>query len=83
MSADEPELLRLVNWIRQAEGGPGIPVGNPQSHPKDLALSRDGIHPARLEGFGPAEAATLQHRCAQGVGCEVYIFNGSNAPTVK
>ena len=42
--AGEPELERLVQWIRQAEGGPGIPVGNAFSHPKDLVLSPDGRH---------------------------------------
>lgn len=40
----DPDLARLVEWIRKAEGGPGIPVGNPGSHPKDVALSRDGRH---------------------------------------
>ena len=34
----EPELQQLVDWISQAAGGPGIPVGNEQAHPKDLAL---------------------------------------------
>ncbi len=41
---DDPDLARLVEWIREAEGGPGIPVGNPGSHPKDVALSRNGRH---------------------------------------
>ncbi len=41
---DDPELARLVRWIRDAERGPGIPVGNPGSHPKDLTLSPDGRH---------------------------------------
>lgn len=40
----EPELERLRRWILQGEGGPGIPVGNEGSHPKDLALSADGRH---------------------------------------
>ena len=40
----DPDLARIVEWIRRAEGGPGIPVGNPGSHPKDLVLSRDGRH---------------------------------------
>lgn len=38
----DPELTRIVGWIRSAAIGPGIPVGNDHSHPKDLALSRDG-----------------------------------------
>jgi DNA-binding beta-propeller fold protein YncE len=33
----EPELQQLVDWITQANGGPGIAVGNEQAHPKDLA----------------------------------------------
>ncbi len=40
----EPDLLRVVEWIRKAEGGPGIGVSNPFSHPKDVALSPDGKH---------------------------------------
>ncbi len=40
----EPDLIRLAEWIRKAEGGPGIPVGNPFSHPKDVTLSGDGRH---------------------------------------
>ncbi len=40
----DPELVRLVGWIRDGFGGPGIPVGNEHSHPKDLALSADGRH---------------------------------------
>ncbi len=34
----EPELEQLATWIHQGYGGPGIPVGNEQAHPKDLAL---------------------------------------------
>ncbi|MCP4784847.1 MAG: hypothetical protein GY903_21965 [Fuerstiella sp.] len=41
---DDRDLERLVEWIRTSEGGPGIPVGNPGSHPKDVVLSRDGRH---------------------------------------
>lgn len=41
---DDPELARILSWIRAAEQGPGILVGNPGSHPKDLALSADGRH---------------------------------------
>ncbi len=40
----DPELVRLVGWIRDGFGGPGIPVGNEHSHPKDLTLSADGRH---------------------------------------
>ena len=40
----DADLSRIVEWIRRAEGGPGIPVGNPGSHPKDLVLSPDGKH---------------------------------------
>ena len=35
---DEPELKIIADWIRNGYGGPGIPVGNEQAHPKDLAL---------------------------------------------
>ncbi len=40
----EPETAALEAWIRAGDRGPGIPVGNPGSHPKDLALSADGRH---------------------------------------
>ncbi len=40
----EEDLARVIEWIRAAEGGPGIPVGNEGSHPKDVVLSRDGRH---------------------------------------
>ncbi|MCC7334220.1 MAG: hypothetical protein IT422_03955 [Pirellulaceae bacterium] len=40
----DPDLARLAEWIRRGEGGPGIPVGNSGSHPKDVVLSRDGRH---------------------------------------
>lgn len=40
----DPELDRLVAWIEKGYGGPGIPVGNPGSHPKDVTLSPDGKH---------------------------------------
>lgn len=42
--AADADLARLVEWIRQGEGGPGIPVSNQGSHPKDVVLSRDGKH---------------------------------------
>ncbi|MCP4121857.1 MAG: hypothetical protein GY751_08905 [Bacteroidetes bacterium] len=38
----DPALQEIVDWIRSASTGPGINVGNEMSHPKDLALSRDG-----------------------------------------
>jgi cytochrome c peroxidase len=38
----ETELERIVQWIREAENGPGIAIGNPMSHPKDVVLSPDG-----------------------------------------
>ncbi|MCW8935015.1 MAG: hypothetical protein OQK98_09860 [Gammaproteobacteria bacterium] len=34
----ENDLEIIVEWINQGYGGPGIPVGNEQAHPKDLAL---------------------------------------------
>ena len=40
----EESLERLVDWIRRAEGGPGIRVGNEGSHPKDIVLAPDGRH---------------------------------------
>lgn len=37
----EPELDAIVNWIKNAENGPGIRVSMKQSHPKDVTLSTD------------------------------------------
>ncbi len=34
----DAELNKIVEWIKQGYGGPGIPVGNSQAHPKDLTL---------------------------------------------
>jgi YVTN family beta-propeller protein len=34
----DPELEQIAEWIKQSYGGPGIPVGNDQAHPKDLTL---------------------------------------------
>lgn len=42
LEAGDADLERIIDWIRSAEGGPGIPVGNEGSHPKDVVLSRDG-----------------------------------------
>jgi hypothetical protein len=43
-SEGEPELERLVEWIRGAGDGPGIVVGDSMAHPKDLVLSPDERH---------------------------------------
>ena len=40
--ADDPDLKRIVHWIERAAGGPGIVVSNMGSHPREVALSRDG-----------------------------------------
>lgn len=37
----DPDIERIANWVRNAANGPGIRVGNKQSHPKDVALSSD------------------------------------------
>lgn len=42
--AGDPDLERLLAWISAADRGPGIPVGNPGAHPKDVVLSPDGRH---------------------------------------
>ncbi len=40
----EPELDVIIDWIKTGTNGPGISVGNPGSHPKDLVLSADEKH---------------------------------------
>ena len=41
---DDPELALIEDWIRRAEQGPGILVGNEGSHPKDVVLAPGGRH---------------------------------------
>ena len=40
--AMDADYRTLAGWIDAAQDGPGIPVGNPRSKPKVLALSGDG-----------------------------------------
>ncbi|MFH2204773.1 MAG: hypothetical protein ABIJ96_16790 [Elusimicrobiota bacterium] len=39
---EDPDYRQIRDWIAAAGDGPGIPVGNPHSKPKELALSTDG-----------------------------------------
>ncbi|MCC6738356.1 MAG: hypothetical protein IT452_04875 [Planctomycetia bacterium] len=40
--AKDPDYQAIARWIDSTQEGPGIPVGNPRSKPKVLALGSDG-----------------------------------------
>ncbi len=40
--ANDPAYQAIARWIDSTQAGPGIPVGNPHSKPKTVALSSDG-----------------------------------------
>ena len=40
----DPDYRAIAAWIDAGGSGPGIPVGNPRSKPKVLALGSDGRH---------------------------------------
>ncbi len=71
--AGEVELERIVKWIRSAVNGPGISVGNPMAHPKDLALSTDGRH-LFVGNTGTMDVAIVDTTTSQQVGA---IFVGN------
>lgn len=39
---NDPDYQAIAHWIDSTQPGPGIPVGNPRSKPKTVALSSDG-----------------------------------------
>ena len=69
----DPDLALLVRWIDEAEGGPGIPVGNPGSHPKDLALSADGRH-LYVGNTGTMDVSVVDVDAGREVGA-IYVQN--------
>jgi YVTN family beta-propeller protein len=73
---DDPDLEVLVDWIRSAVDGPGITVGNPQSHPKDLVLSRDGRY-LFVANTGTMDISIIDTRSNKEVGA-FYIQNVAN-----
>lgn len=75
-AADDPDLRRLQDWIRAAEQGPGILVGNPGSHPKDLVLSPDGRH-LFVGNTGTMDIAVVDTTASHEVGA-IYVQNVAN-----
>jgi len=72
----EPALEKLTEWIKNAALGPGIPVGNPGSHPKDIALSRDQKH-IYVGNTGTMDISIIDVEAEQEVG-GIYIQNVAN-----
>ena len=69
----DKDLERLVEWIRRAEGGPGIRVGNEGSHPKDVTLSRDGRY-LFVGNTGTMDVSIVDVRAEREVGA-IFIQN--------
>lgn len=73
---DDPALDKLIEWVKGAASGPGIPVGNPGSHPKDLFLSRDQRH-LFVGNTGTMDISIIDTEAEQEVGA-IYIQNVAN-----
>ncbi len=77
---EDPDLAVIVNWIKRGVGGPGIPVGNPGSHPKDLVLSPDGDH-LFVANTGTMDVSVVDVEAQREVGA-VFIQNLTNFLTI-
>ncbi len=65
--ARDPRWRRIADWIRAGGPGPGIPVGNPRSKPKTLALSTNGRH-LFVGNTGTGDIAVVDTRTRREVG---------------
>lgn len=74
----DPDLERIARWIAEAENGPGIAVGNPMAHPKDLALSPDGRY-LFVGNTGTMDVGIIDTRVNRQVGA---VFTGNVASHV-
>ena len=66
----------LARWINAASEGPGIPVGNPRSKPKVLALGSDGRF-LFVGNTGTQDVSVVNTRTAREVGA-IYVQNVVN-----
>lgn len=73
----DPELQKIVEWIQAADNGPGIVVGNPQSHPKDLVMSSDEKY-LFVGNTGTMDVAVIDTATHHLVGA-LYIQNLANS----
>lgn len=72
----EKDLESIANWINNGVNGPGIRVGNPGSHPKDLVLSRDEKH-LFVGNTGTMDISIIDTHANQEVG-GLFIQNVAN-----
>lgn len=72
----DPDYEAIARWIDAAEPGPGIPVGNPRSKPKVLALSSDGRH-LFVGNTGTQDISVVDTRRGVEVG-SIYVQNVVN-----
>ncbi len=75
----DPDLKTIVNWIKQSFGGPGIPTGNEQSHPKELELYGKYLLVGNTGTMDIAVIDTTTNKLVSGI----YIQNVANAMTIK
>lgn len=77
---NDPDLLVIVDWIKSAVNGPGITVGNPGSHPKDLVLSNDEKH-LFVGNTGTMDISVIDTQANQEVS-GLFIQNVANFVTI-
>lgn len=77
---NDVDLTTIVDWIKNAVNGPGITVGNPGSHPKDLVLSRDEKH-LFVGNTGTMDISIIDTRENQEV-AGLFIQNVANFVTI-
>ncbi|HMD61760.1 MAG TPA: hypothetical protein VKG78_10020 [Opitutaceae bacterium] len=74
--ANDPGYQAVAQWIDSTQAGPGIPVGNPSSKPRVLALGSDGRH-LFVGHSGTQDISIVDTRLGQEVGA-IYIQNVVN-----
>ena len=73
---NDPDYQAIARWIDAAAEGPGVPVGNPRSKPKIVALSTDGRF-LFVGNTGTQDISIVSTRHRQEVGA-IYIQNVVN-----
>jgi YVTN family beta-propeller protein len=76
----DPDLKTVVDWIKSAVNGPGITVGNPGSHPKDLVLSHDERY-LFVGNTGTMDISIIDTQANQEVG-GLFLQNVANFVTI-
>ena len=75
----DADLEQIVEWIKQSYGGPGIPVGNEQAHPKDLTLYGKYLF---VGNTGTMDVAVIDTETNELIG-SIYIGNVASHLLVK